>query len=484
MLFLPNNSKSKPFSMKTTVNFGRAFILIVVAFFNATVYGQSVAPIDEEGGGNYPATYNDAKTPCISPLQYEMIEKNIKDKNEKLKLKTGGQRTTSTAFEWPLQMAPGFNDCNYYLISNYVDEDATTGIKDYNCGSVTYDGHRGTDIAINPFPFYKMDNNSIDVVAAAPGTIIAKQDGHYDRNCAMNSDTANYIVVQHADGSEALYWHMKKYSVTAKTVGETVATGDFLGVVGSSGSSTGPHMHFEIWANSSSSSLRDPWAGTCNALGGTSWWARQKPYTEPAVLRVQVNSVLAVFPGCPTTESPNEDSCFNSGGTAKFYLFLRNESAGDTVYERIINPDGSTFLSWTHNSTTSYLGSYWYTTKTLPSTPGVYLYDVEYKGTICTKTFMVDCAALGLPAMSGSMGISVFPNPAGNEITLAGEGLENGLYSISLKNLIGQIVTTTSLSVQNNTAQKSIDISGLPAGVYLLTMQSCNTRIVRKVVKQ
>jgi murein DD-endopeptidase MepM/ murein hydrolase activator NlpD len=81
-----------------------------------------------------------------------------------------------------------------------------------------------------------MDNNLVEVIAAAPGTILAVHDGEFDRNCTSNSLTANYIMIQHADGSQALYWHMKNVSVTTKTVGQTVTAGEHLGVVGSSGS--------------------------------------------------------------------------------------------------------------------------------------------------------------------------------------------------------------------------------------------------------
>jgi hypothetical protein len=42
----------------------------------------------------------------------------------------------------------GLTDPDFYGISNYVDENSTSIIKDYNCGSRSYDGHLGTDIAI------------------------------------------------------------------------------------------------------------------------------------------------------------------------------------------------------------------------------------------------------------------------------------------------------------------------------------------------
>ena len=53
----------------------------------------------------------------------------------------------------------------------------------------------------------------------------------------------------HADGSVAWYGHMKAGSLTNKAVGQTVSSGEYLGIVGSSGNSTGPHLHFGIRVN-------------------------------------------------------------------------------------------------------------------------------------------------------------------------------------------------------------------------------------------
>ena len=393
-------------------------------------------------------------------------------------------RTTTTLFSWPLQEASGFTDCSYYFIANYVDQDTTSGIQDYNCGTVTYDGHRGTDIATAPYPFYKMDNNLVDVIAAAPGTIVDKSNGYYDRNCAMSTDTANYIIIQHADGSCALYWHMKKFSLTSKIVGQTVAAGEFLGVVGSSGDATGPHLHFEVWANGSSNSLNDPYSGTCNHLNGSTWWAAQKPYTEPAVIKAQVNLIAPVFPTCPTTETPNEDSCFDPGARALFYFFIRNETPGDTAHLRIINPDASTFYSWTHNSTTSYLASYWYWTRTLPSTTGVYTFETIYNGINCSKNFAVNCSSLGAVTITGLSEITVYPNPANNTFNVDMKDIENGNYQVTLKNVIGQSLRNEIVPVTNNNLQKTYTVASLPDGIYFLSIESGNTRIVKKIVKQ
>ena len=461
-----------------------AMLMPVLTAFTLPVFAQNTGITEHEGGGAYPLIVNDAAHPCITQQQYEMIEKRVAQNIRLLKPDTRQKKTTTTLFSWPLRPAAGLADCSYYYIGNYVDEDPTSpGIKDYNCGAVTYDGHRGTDICTAPYPFLKMDNNQVEAIAAAPGTIVDKQEGHFDKNCAFNTDTANYIIIQHADGSCALYWHFKKNSVTTKLIGQTVGLGEYLGVCGSSGSSTAPHLHFEVWASILSSSLRDPWAGTCNSLGGATWWAAQKPYTEPAVIKAQVNNILAVLPTCPATETPNEDSCFAAGSTAKFFFFLRNETIGDTVHERIVNPGGSTFTSWTHNSITSYLASYWYFNKVLPVIPGVYTYETIYNGITCSKNFVVECGLLGEPAITSQEQVMVYPNPVTNIVTIAVNDIEPGIYKLSLNNIVGQEVLTDKVQADHNSFQKDFSLASMPAGIYFLSLESDKTRMVRKIIK-
>ncbi|MCH0184169.1 M23 family metallopeptidase, partial [Enterococcus faecium] len=65
------------------------------------------------------------------------------------------------------------------------------------------------------------------------------------------------VVIQHEDGSTALYAHQQQYLV--KT-GDNVLQGQIIGYVGSTGNSTGPHLHLEICKDSSlsQSMLVDP----------------------------------------------------------------------------------------------------------------------------------------------------------------------------------------------------------------------------------
>ncbi|MDB5194809.1 MAG: hypothetical protein JWN50_823 [Parcubacteria group bacterium] len=76
------------------------------------------------------------------------------------------------------------------------------------------------------------------VMAAAGGTVIISKN-----NSAYNGGYGNYIVVSHANGTQTLYAHLSKNNTT---VGQRVIQGQVIGAVGTTGKSTGPHLHFEI----------------------------------------------------------------------------------------------------------------------------------------------------------------------------------------------------------------------------------------------
>ena len=474
----------------------RTFIITLQLIFNSLLfisYAQNYVFESSVNGGAYPFKENDAAQPCISPQQYEILDKRCAENIKLIKTDTIHHKSSlSTALNWPLQVAPGFTDCNYYILTAYVDENTTTGaIRDYDCGTNTYDGHKGTDICIWPFPFYKMDHSQVQVIAAAPGTILDKDDGNFDRNCASNSLTANYVIIQHSDGSCALYWHMKSGSVTTKAIGQTVTAGEYLGAVGSSGSSTAPHLHFEVWSGTTSSTYIDPYYGSCNTLNSASWWASQKPHAEPAVIKVSVHTSNAVIPGCDTTETPNESTTYRMpfqgqglpAGSVKFYIFIRDEIPGTTVNLSILNPGGSVFNSWTFNCNNSYNGSYWMWTKALPTIAGTYTYKATYNGLTCSQNFeMLNPSVINEP--EDIRQIQIFPNPSDDLITISADEIENGVCSFSLKNILGQILLETSGTIENRTIKKIISLSELQNGIYFLIIDTGKTRWIKKIIKQ
>lgn len=142
-----------------------------------------------------------------------------------------------------------------------------------------YDEHGGSDYLLDG-AFEAMDAGSSPIVAAADGVVFEVADGNYDRChadataggvvCDGHDKAANFVILQHADGLFSLYWHMKSGSVQV-AVGDEVRCGDPLGLVGSSGESSTPHLHFEV--NDPAGDVVDPYAGP--ASQPESLWADQ-----------------------------------------------------------------------------------------------------------------------------------------------------------------------------------------------------------------
>ena len=86
-------------------------------------------------------------------------------------------------------------------------------------------------------------------IAAALGTTITAAAGGTVQISEYSSSYGNYCVIYHSNGTTTLYAHMNSLPIVS--VGETVTAGQAIGYVGSTGWSTGPHLHFEIRVNGS-----------------------------------------------------------------------------------------------------------------------------------------------------------------------------------------------------------------------------------------
>ncbi len=87
----------------------------------------------------------------------------------------------------------------------------------------------------------------IDIAAAMGTPIMAAADGFVILAQEDSSGYGIYVILEHKNGNRSLYGHM---SVMKAVLGQKVRTGEVIGQVGSTGRSTGPHLHFEIMINS------------------------------------------------------------------------------------------------------------------------------------------------------------------------------------------------------------------------------------------
>jgi murein DD-endopeptidase MepM/ murein hydrolase activator NlpD len=173
------------------------------------------------------------------------------------------------AFTAPIQGAP-MTDVFY---GAYIDHDPGSGARDYACGVKAYDGHGGVDILLRNF---KVQDSGVSAIAAADGTVARVRDGLPDRSTTWENEggLGNYVEISHPGGASTFYGHLRRGSVAVRQ-GERVERGALLGLVGSSGKSNWPHLHFEVRKGGVS---LEPFAGECSST--KSLWADQLAYQD------------------------------------------------------------------------------------------------------------------------------------------------------------------------------------------------------------
>ena len=162
-------------------------------------------------------------------------------------------------------------------VVHYVDRDSGNGKKDYRCGGLTYDGHKGTDIAIRDLAEMAV---GVPVLAAADGMVAGFRDGMRDVNvrdiggakALGGKDCGNGVRLDHGGGWSTQYCHMRRGSVAVGS-GEKVKRGQRLGLVGLSGRTEFPHVHVTVRRDGA---VVDPFVGVAGAeecaLGAAPLW--------------------------------------------------------------------------------------------------------------------------------------------------------------------------------------------------------------------
>jgi LysM repeat protein len=95
--------------------------------------------------------------------------------------------------------------------------------------------------------------NGVDFGAPTGTSVLASATGNVivSRVDGWNGGYGKYVIIAHANGTQTVYAHLNALNVS---VGDEVSQGELIGYVGSTGNSTGPHLHFEIRG------AKNPWA--------------------------------------------------------------------------------------------------------------------------------------------------------------------------------------------------------------------------------
>ena len=181
--------------------------------------------------GDIETNYNKLISERLEVLELSQDLKKIKQMDQMVRNTLGEkldidnpisiEDSTLSLYKLPEKSISQLNNIPSHLpINGYISKHVSNG------GNFLKDTHYGIDIVAN---------NGDPVMAAAKGVVVFS---------GWNYELGNMIILYHGDGYFTHYGHNKK---NLKYQLDIVEKGDIIALVGSSGISSGPHLHFEIW---------------------------------------------------------------------------------------------------------------------------------------------------------------------------------------------------------------------------------------------
>lgn len=230
------------------------------------------------------------------------------------------------------------------FIQNHVDHDDSAGARDFACGTLTYDGHNGTDIRI---PTLRAQRAGVDVLVAASGRVLRVRDGVPDISVPAGGavkgvECGNGLIIDHGHGWETQYCHLAQGSIRV-AAGDEVRAGEPIGQIGMSGLTEYPHLHFTVRQRGR---VVDPFAfeavaDTCGS--GTSIWGKAVQSSFSSQPGAVLNAGFAAGPVTMEAIEAGEPSLATPGPESPALVaYVRSIGlrAGDVQTISLSGPDG------------------------------------------------------------------------------------------------------------------------------------------------
>ena len=232
------------------------------------------------------------------------------------------------------------------FLQQYVDTDPGPGARDFTCNGLSYDGHKGTDLAL---PSLVAMRAGVPVIAAAPGTVRGVRDGMEDvpftpeMAAALDGrDCGNGVVIDHGGGWETQYCHLRKGSVSVRK-GQEVARGDQLGLIGLSGRTQFPHVHISVRHQGATVDPFDPDGEIdCAAPSADTMWLEPPAYRPGGLI------AAGFAPGVPEFDAvrAGEAGSATLGAASEalvIWAYAFGGRAGDVLRLSFEGPSGARF---------------------------------------------------------------------------------------------------------------------------------------------
>jgi hypothetical protein len=234
-------------------------------------------------------------------------------------------------------------------IPYYADLDPSGVRRDFDCTDLTFNGHEGHDPYIRSF---REQAIGVPVFAVLDGQVIEIRDGEPDENTDNNpARRANFITLRHANDMTTQYVHLRRGSIPFQ-VGDRVSAGTQIGLVGSSGTSTAPHVHFEVRYNGEPF---EPMAGPCRP--GKSFFDSPVPPKSAEFALVGATLSTTSFDNvrpAPYDDAPHTGTFTRGQQTIYFKADVANVGATTTYELQLQGPGGGAPVSVANGRLISY----------------------------------------------------------------------------------------------------------------------------------
>ncbi len=272
----------------------------------------------------------------------------------------------------------------FWAVNNYADVDPRANSStDYRNGLYQYDGHNARDSG--PWGFSSQDQG-IPIYAAADGVVDATSDGYFDRETTFGNRPANYVEIDHGNGFKTLYYHFATNTVVVKP-GQVVLAGQLLAHMGSSGISTGTHLHYTPYYRNAPIEV-----GYAPAV----YLASPLPYGGDVSKFFFETGISNNIQNNDLNDHISEINHFalNSGGLVGFWMETYNLRVGDILRWRYYSPGGTLASTNTYSIPQDYRFSIWWWNRLLTdfsTTPGTWTITMDINGTVQqSKSMLID----------------------------------------------------------------------------------------------
>lgn len=217
-------------------------------------------------------------------------------------------------------------------IQQYMDHDPSEKHHDFRCEGRSYNTHKGTDFAVPTSAHAKV---GVNILAAAAGTVMGTRndmpdvwDGKFDAAAIKGRDCGNGLVIDHGNGWQTQYCHMREGSV-AVSRGDLIASGAVLGQIGMSGRTQFPHLHLSVRKDGQPVDPFAPNGSDCDAPSDDTLWDVVPLFQEGGFLDIGFIDKVPEYRDIKLGEAQSTLTRISPALVSYVYLFGGNQ--GDQV---------------------------------------------------------------------------------------------------------------------------------------------------------